>query len=133
MSQAWEWTFKEVAILFYKFLKTLKSPCFIFQTSLRCDELPEDMKMTKITPVFKGENRLLAKNSRLISILTTLYKMLKRMMHNGIFRSLTENKVPFLKYFGWQNNTSTNYFKVSSRYYSIFWKEKNVLGVSHLP
>ena len=87
---------------------------------MRCDELPEDMKMTKITPVFKGENRLLVKNSRLISILTTLYKMLKRMMHNGIFRSLTENKVPFLKYFGWQNNTSTNYFKVSSRYYSIF-------------
>ena len=73
--------------------------------------------MIKLTPVFKGENRLLAKNSRLISVLATLRKMLKRMMHNSIFRSLTESKVLFLKYFGLQNNTSTNHFKVSSRCY----------------
>ena len=86
MSQARKWTFKEVATLFYKFLKTPKSPYFIFQASLWCDELPEDMKMAKITPVFKGENRLLAKNSRLISVLATLCKVLKRMMHNGIYR-----------------------------------------------
>ena len=73
--------------------------------------------MAKITPVFNGENRLLAKNSRLISVLATLCKILKRTMHNGILRSVTENRVLFLKYFGFQNNTSTNHFKVSSRYY----------------
>ena len=72
--------------------------------------------MIKLTPVFKGENRLLAKNSRLISVLATLCKILKRMMHNSIFRSLTENKVLFLKYFGLQKNTSTAHFKVSLRY-----------------
>ena len=63
--------------------------------------------MAKITPVLKVKIDYLPKIVGYISVLTTFYKILKRIMYNGIFRSLAESKVLFLKYFGLQKNTST--------------------------
>ena len=63
------------------------------------------MKMAEITPVLKLKTDYLP------------YKRLKRIMYNGIFCSLTENKVLFLKLLGLQKNTSTNHFKLSLKYY----------------
>ena len=70
--------------------------------------------MVKVTPLFKGGDRLLARTCRLKPVLPTLSKILKRIMYNGI---LTENKVLVLEYFGLEDNTSTEHFKVSWRYY----------------
>ena len=63
--------------------------------------------MAKITPVLKVKIDYLPKIVGYISVLTTLHKILKRIMCNGIFRSLAKSKVLFLKYFALQKNTST--------------------------
>ena len=48
--------------------------------------------MVKVTPLFKGEDRLLSKTCRLKPVLPTLSKTLKRIMYNGIF-AILQNKV----------------------------------------
>ena len=47
--------------------------------------------MVKVTPLFKGEDRLLARTCRLKPVLPTLSKILKRIMYNGIFAILQRN------------------------------------------
>ena len=63
--------------------------------------------MAKITPVLKVKIDYLPKIVGYISVLTILYKILTRIMYDGIVRSLAESKVLFLKYFGLQKNIST--------------------------
>ena len=50
------------------------------------------MKMVKVTPVFKGEDRLLSKTCRLKPVIPTLSEILKRIMYNGIFAILQRIK-----------------------------------------
>ena len=58
------------------------------------------MKIAKVSPFYKGENSLLAKNYWLTSALPTLSKILIRIMYTGTFRYLTVNKVlPRINFF----------------------------------
>ena len=65
------------------FFKELKTPLFyIFRAALREGIFPDEMKVTKISPIFKGGNNLQAENYRPISVLPVFSKILEKIMYN---------------------------------------------------
>ena len=65
------------------FFEELKTPLFyIFRASLREGVFPDEMKIAKVSPIFKGGNNLQAENYRPISVLPVFSKILEKIMYN---------------------------------------------------
>ena len=104
---------EEVRKAFYS-LKTNKSPGFddvslnavnnvfdfiveplryIFSNSLAQGIFPEEMKIARITPIYKGGDKENVINYRPISVLRCFSKILERIMYNRRYLYLTENNL----------------------------------------
>ena len=55
--------------------------CNIFNKSLKTGIFPDKLKLAKVIPVFKSENRTLLTNYWPISVLSVFSKILERLMH----------------------------------------------------
>ena len=65
------------------FFEGFKTPLFyIFRTSQREGVFPDEMKIAKISPIFKGGNNLKAENYRPISVRPVFSKILEKIMYN---------------------------------------------------
>ena len=56
----------------------------IFNKSFELGQFPDKLKIAKIIPIFKSEDKLLINNYRPISILPFFSKILKRLMYNRL-------------------------------------------------
>ena len=81
---------------------------FIFELSLEKGIFPDDLKIARATPVFKGSDLFKLGNYKPISVLSCFSKILERIMYNGIYKYL-ENKILYLKKFGLQFGHSTDH------------------------
>ena len=81
----------------------------MFELSLEKGIFPDDLKIARVTPVFKGGDRSKLGNYRPISVLSCFSKILERIMHNGIYKYLQENKILYPKQFGFQFGHSTDH------------------------
>ena len=70
---------------------------------------PDDIKIARITPVFKAGNENKVGNYRPISILPCFSKILERIMYNRLFKYLTTNEILYKKQFGFQEGHSTEH------------------------
>ena len=64
--------------------------------SLNTGIFPEQLKIAKITPIFKKGEKYILGNYRPISILPVISKVLERIMYNRIYKHVTENNLLYI-------------------------------------
>ena len=80
----------------------------VFNLSIVKGIFPDDLKIARVTPVFKGGDEDL-ENYRPISILPCFPKILERIMYNRLYNHLIKNNILYSKQFGFQRRHSTEY------------------------
>ena len=112
--------------------KALQTPLMhICSLSLNTGIFPEQLKVAKITPIFKKGEKYILGNYRPISILPVISKVLERIMYNRIYKHVTENNLLYHKQFGFQKNNSTSYaiIELINQIAESFDSKKFTLGV----
>ena len=79
----------------------------IFNISFATGIFPEKLKVAKVIPIHKKDSKLECSNYRPISLLSNIDKILEKLMHNRLMKFLTEQKILYLKQFGFRKNFST--------------------------
>ena len=82
---------------------------YIFNLSLQQGIFPENLKIAKVSPVYKKDEEFLLTNYRPMSVLLCFSKLLERIMYNRLFKYLSENSIFYKKQFGFQTSHSTEY------------------------
>ena len=82
---------------------------YIFNLSLQQGIFPGNLKIAKVTPVYKKDGEFLLTNYRPISVLPRFSKLLKRIMYNRLFKYLSENSILYEKQIGFQISHSTEH------------------------
>ena len=79
----------------------------IFNISFATGKFPEKLKVAKVIPTHKKDSKLECSNYRKISLLSNIDKILKKLMHNRLMNFLAEQKILYLKQFGFRKNFPT--------------------------
>ena len=79
----------------------------IFNTSFATGIFAEKLKVAKVIPIHKKDSKLEYSNYRPLSPLSNIDKILEKLMHNRLMKFLTEQKILYLKQFGFRKNFST--------------------------
>ena len=66
---------------------------YLFNPSIKKGILPDHLKIAKITPIYKADDKSNLSNYRPIFALSSFSKILKRIMYNRLYQHLTENKI----------------------------------------
>jgi len=92
-----------------KFLKPLivKPLTLIINQSLRTGIFPENLKIAKIIPVYKKEDKTSFNNYRPISILPAISKVFETIMYKQLYSYLEKYKLLFDKQYGFRKGRST--------------------------
>ena len=77
----------------------------IFNLSLQ-NGFPEELKIARVTPIYKADDVNEIGNYRLISVLCCL---LERIMYNRLSKYLAINEILYKKHFGFQKGYSTEH------------------------
>ena len=109
----------------------IKPLMYIFNLSLAKGIFPDDLKIARVTPVFKAGNENEVGNYRPISILPCFSKILERIMYNRLFKYLTTNEILYKKLFGFQEGHSTEHaiMQLIDNINNSFEKNHFTLGV----
>ena len=86
----------------YEFIK--KPLLKIFNESINLGIFPENMKIAKVTPIFKSGKKELLTNYRPTSVLSCFSKILERIMYNRVYNYLNDNNL-FHKQFGFRKGS----------------------------
>ena len=81
----------------------------VFNLSIIKGICPDDLKIARVTPVFKGGDDKELGNYRPRSVLPCFSKILERIMYNRIYNHLVKNKILYSKQFGFQKGHSTEH------------------------
>ena len=92
---------------------------------------PDDLKIAKVTPIYKADNKSNLSNYRPISVLSCFSKILERIMHNCLYQYLTENQILYPKQFGFKTGQSIEHAIVQlvDQILESFEHNKYTLGV----
>ena len=82
---------------------------FTFDLSLEKIILPDDFKIARFNPVFKGGDRSKLGNYRPMSALSCFSNIPERIMYNVFHKCILENKILYPKQFGFQLSYSTDH------------------------
>ena len=110
------------------FFTTLK---YIFNLSLQQRIFPENLKIAKVSPIYKKDEEFLLTNYRPNSVLPCFSKLLERIMYNHLFKYLSENSILYEKQFGFQISHSTEHaiLLLFDQLYQSFDESKFTLGI----
>ena len=81
----------------------------IFDLSLSPGIFPDKLKIAKVTPIYKKDEKTDLGNYRPFSILPCFSKILERLMYNRFFKCLRKYNILYDKQFGFRNSHSTEY------------------------
>ena len=81
----------------------------VFNLSIVKGIFPDDLKIARVTPVFKGGDEKDLENYRPISVLPCFSKILERIMYNRLYNHLMKNNILYSKQFGFQKGHSTEH------------------------
>ena len=82
---------------------------YLFNLSIEKSIYPDDLKIAKVTPVFKAGNNKELSNYRPISVLAFFSKILETLMYNRLYKYLLDSNILYKKQFGFQEGHSTNH------------------------
>ena len=86
----------------------LPALCSLFNKSMETGVFPESMKLAEVVPLYKGGERSLETNYRPISLLTTLSKILEKIMYKRVYSFLNSTKQIYTKQYGFRFRHSTD-------------------------
>ena len=66
--------------------------CMIINQSLKVGQFPTDMKLADVVPLFKSKDRSLETNYRPISLLSTMSKILEKVVYTRVYNFLTHTE-----------------------------------------
>ena len=78
----------------------------IFNQSLQTGEFPNDMKLAEVVPLYKSKEHYLESNYRPISLLTTISKILEKVVYKQVYKFLTESSQLYDNQYGFRSNHS---------------------------
>ena len=95
-----------------KLLKTIKHELAvplteIINLSIACGQFPDSMKLAKIIPLYKKDDKRDFSNYRPISILPSISKVFEKIMHKQMYEYFTENKLLYKSQHGFRSHHST--------------------------
>ena len=78
----------------------------IFNESLTMGIFPEVMKLADVVPLYKAKEKFLETNYRPISLLTTMSKILEKVVYNRVYKFLNDNDQLYENQYGFRNRHS---------------------------
>ena len=78
----------------------------VFNQSLETGEFPEVMKLAEVVPLFKGKEHYLTNNYRPISLLTTVSKVLEKIVYRRVYEYLTKTGQLYENQYGFREKHS---------------------------
>ena len=104
---------------------------YIFNLSLQQGIFPENLKIAKMSPVYKKDEEFLLTIYRALSVLPCFSKLLEHIMYNRLFKHLSENRIFYEKQFGFQTSHSTEHaiLLLVNQLYQSFDESKFTLGI----
>ena len=85
----------------------VKPLTLIVNQSLFTGIFPEKLKIAKVIPLFKKDDKLLMDNYRPVSLLTSISKIFERVAHNQLTSYLIRNKLFYKSQYGFREEHST--------------------------
>ncbi len=104
---------------------------YIFNISLKTGTYPNKFKTSRVIPIFKSGDHLLADNYRPISLVSSIAKILDKIVAIGLTNHLELNKLLYPFQFGFQKKSSTelNLLHMSNFISSALNSNKYCIGV----
>ena len=98
-----------IPVFMYKIAAPIVAPliCDIFSSSVQEGSFPNVLKLARIVPIFKSKSRKLVSNYRPISILSTLSKIMEKLMKSRVTSFFDRNNVMYNKQFGFRVGYNT--------------------------
>ena len=81
----------------------------LINNSLKTGIFPDKLKIAKIVPLYKNNDRHDIKNYRPISLLPSISKIFEKVAHDQIFQYFTDNKLLFGNQYGFRKKHSTEH------------------------
>ena len=85
----------------------------IVNLTFKTGVFPDSLKIAKVIPIHKKDSKLVVSNYRPISILSNLDKILEKLMHSRLMKFLDDQKILYLKQFGFQKIFSISHAIIS--------------------
>ena len=103
----------------------------IFNLSLEKGIFPDELKMARVTPIYKTGDENDSGNYRPMSVLPCFSKMLERIMYKRLYNHLSQNHMLYPKQFGFQKSHATEHaiIQLIDQINSSFEKNNFTLGV----
>jgi hypothetical protein len=92
-----------------KFVKKIISEISVFRISLETGVFPEKLKTSRVVPIFKSGDPQNCDNYRPITLVSTLSKILEKIVAIRLTNHLQLNNLIFENQFGFQRNMSTEH------------------------
>ena len=78
----------------------------IFNQSIQNGEFPDSMKLADVVPLYKNKKHYLESNYRPISLLTTISKILAKIVYKHVYEFLMETSQLYENQYGFRSNHS---------------------------
>ena len=82
---------------------------YIFKLRIEKGIFTDQIKIAKVTPLFKKGDNALMDNYRAISVLPSFSKILERIICNRLYSFFSENNIFYKKQFGFQKQHSSDH------------------------
>ena len=121
-------SFNVIKKCFRELCESLK---YLFNISIVKGIFPDDLKIAKVTPIYKSDNSSNVSNYRPITVLPCFSKIPEQKMYNRLQRYLKDQNILHNKQFGFQTGHSTDraIAQLVDQLYEAFEKNGYTLGV----
>ena len=85
-----------------------KPLCMIFNKSIVSGIVPDDLKIAKIIPIYKSDDKRMVSNYRPISVLPAFSKIIERLVYNRLLCFIDQRNILSSSQYGFRKNISTS-------------------------
>ena len=103
----------------------------VFSLSLKQGIFPENLKIARVSPIFKKDEKFLFTNYRPISVLPCSSKLLEKIMNNRLYKYLSESNYLYEKQSGFRAAHSTDHavIQLISQILQAFNENEHTIGI----
>ena len=103
----------------------------VFSLSLKQGIFPENLKIARVSPIFKKDEKFLFTNYRPMSVLPCFSKLLEKIIYNRLYKYLSDNNYLYEKQFGFQAAHSTEHavIQLISQILQAFNENDHTIGI----
>ena len=87
----------------------IKPLCHVLSLSIRQGVFPNELKLAKVLPIYKSDDKRQLKNYRPISVLPFISKIFEKVVADSVIDFLEDNDILYNKQFGFRKRHSTTH------------------------